>query len=262
MSDLLEDLEIPQIGWGTENVRLKSSPKRVRALAGGLVVVDSTSVKMMLEPRHLPVYYFPKQDVRMDLLRPAPASAMSARKGPVTLWTLTAGEKLVPNALFSYEDPPPGCPDLSGLIAMYWDRMDAVFEEEEEVFTHARDPHHRIEVLRSTRHVEVTAGKRTLAVSVRPVMLLESHLPPRFYLPKLDVRFSGLDPSPTVTACPYKGRATQNWSVKGGPKDVAWCYPYPTAECAAIANHVAFYQEKVEVRVDGRLSEPGMTPWS
>lgn len=105
-------------------------------------------------------------------------------------------------------------------------------------------------------------GERILAESDRPVMLLESDLPPRFYLPKLDVRFSELEPSPTATTDPYKGRATEYWSVEGGPNDIAWCYPFPTVECAAIANHIAFFQEAVEVYVDEELLNAGNTPWS
>ncbi|MEX2551944.1 MAG: DUF427 domain-containing protein, partial [Actinomycetota bacterium] len=178
-----------------------------------------------------------------------------------TLWTLQVGDRTVEDALFSFEEPPPACPDLSGLIGMYWSKMDAVFEEDEEAFAHARDPDHRIETLRSSRNVRVVSEGQVLAETNRPVMLLESNLPPRFYIPKLDCRLDVLIPSPTVSTCPYKGHATQYWSA-GEVADLAWCYPAPFLECASIANLIAFFQERVEVYVDGVLMQKAVTPWS
>lgn len=125
----LEDLEIPQIDWGNGGIRLEPCPKRVRVVAAGQMVVDSRRVTMMLEPKHLPVYYFPREHVRMELLIPAKSSIVSALKGPATYWTLRNGDRIVPDAFFSYDDAPSECPDLSGLIGMYWGKMDAVFEE-------------------------------------------------------------------------------------------------------------------------------------
>lgn len=141
----LEDLQIPFINYGSDEIRLDPCPKRVRAFVEGHAVIDSTRAQMMREPGHLPVYYFPKQDVRMDLLTPNRSPEKPGRKGGATLWSLRVGERTVEEALFSYEESPAGCPDLSGLIGMYWSRMDAVFEQDEEVFAHARDPYHRIE---------------------------------------------------------------------------------------------------------------------
>jgi uncharacterized protein (DUF427 family) len=258
---LLEDLRIPTINYGSVEIRLDPCPKRVRALVDGCAVIDSARVLIMREPQHLPVYYFPKQDVRMDLLTPGQSSEEPGAKGRATLWSLSVGDRIVEEALFSYEESPPGCPDLSGLIGMYWSRMDAIFEEDEEVFAHARDPDHRIETLRSSRNVQVVSEGRVLAETGRPVMLLESSLPPRFYIPKLDCRLDVLTPSPTVSTCPYKGHATQYWSA-GRVADVAWCYPAPFLECAPIGNHIAFFQERVEVYVDGVLMPKALTPWS
>jgi uncharacterized protein (DUF427 family) len=256
----LEELELPT-GPDDNRIRLERSPKRVRAFVQGLAVVDSTKVLLMLEPRHLPVYYFPKQDVRMDLLTPRSSARAPGPKGPATLWTLRVGDRVVEDALFSFEESSPECSDLSGLIAMYWAKMDTVFEEEEEVFGHARDPYHRIETLPTSRPIKVVSNGQTLAESVRAVMLLESHLPPRYYIPKLDCRLDILTPSPATSLCPYKGRATQYWSAGEGP-DVAWCYPAPTLECALIANHIAFFQERVEIYVDEELVPEAQTPWS
>ena len=259
---LVEELVIPQIRWGAEEVNFETTPKRVRAFAGGELVVDSSRTVMMLETGHLPVYYFPKQDVRMDLLTPAASSRPAGRKGPVTLWSVETATDVVGDALFSYEEAPAGCPDLSGLIGMYWSRMDIIFEEEEEVFGHARDPHHRIEVLRSSRHIRVASGDATLAESTRTLMLLETNLPTRFYIPKLDVNFKELRPTGSKSVCPYKGKATQYWATKGGDSDVAWCYPAAKLECSMISNHVAFYSEKLDVFVDGVRLENQDSPFA
>jgi uncharacterized protein (DUF427 family) len=261
MGFLLEDFEIPLIQYGGDALRLEPCPKRVRAFAAGEQVVDSRRVVMVLETGHLPVYYFPKEDVRMDLLTPAPSDRPPGRKGPGTLWSLKGEAGEVEGAFFSYEEAPEGCPDLGGLIGMYWARMDRIYEEDEEVFGHARDPRHRIEVLRTSRHIRVADGDVTLAESTRPLMLLETNLPPRYYIPKLDVSFKKLRLSQTTSMCPYKGFATQYWSTPDG-RDVAWCYPAASLECALISNHVAFFSERVDLYVDGVAQERERTPWS
>lgn len=261
MTLLLEELEIPMISYGEARIRLEPSPKRVRAYVEGLPVIDSRRALLMFERGHLPVYYFPKQDVRMDLLTPRLSDRDPGPKGPATLWTLESGERTVDDLLFSYEDAPSGCPELGGLISMYWSKMDSVFEEDEEVFGHARDPHHRIETLRTSRHIKVVGNGQTVAETTRAVMLLESHLPVRYYIPKVDCRLDLLAPSPTVSVCPYKGKASQYWSA-GDVADAAWCYPAPTLECAAITNHIAFFHERVQLFVDGaEIPRPEM-PWA
>lgn len=224
-------------------------------------MIDSKRAVLLYEKAHLPVYYFPKQDVRMDLLVPRQAEQPAGGKGQKTLWSLQLGQRSVQDALFSFEQTPDGGPELAGLIAMYWSKMDAVFEEEEEVWAHARDPHHRIETLRTCRHIKVVVNGQTVAETTHAVMLLETSLPERYYLPKLDCRLDLLTPRPTVSFCPYKGRAGQYWSV-GDMEDVAWCYPAPTLPCSPIANHIAFFQERVQVYVDGVELPRVKTEWS
>lgn len=253
---LLEKLRIPMIDYGNSQILLEPCPKRVRAYVGGVPVIDSIQALMMCEPQHLPVYLFPQRDTRMDLLSARESSDDTGLKGKATLWTLQVGERIVQDALVSYDRP-----ELSGLIGMYWSRMDSVFEEDEEVFVHARHPGQRIETLRTSRNVRVVSQGQILAETDRAVMLLETHLPPRFYIPKLDCRLEVMAPSPTQSACPYKGRATQYWSA-GDLADVAWCYPAPTLQCTPIANHIAFFQERVEIWVDGEVMAQPATEWS
>jgi uncharacterized protein (DUF427 family) len=261
----LEDLEIPAIDYGTEHIRLVPCPKRIRAFVGGVALVDTLRAQIMFEPGRLPVYYLPFQDVRTDLLAQSAQTTASERKGSATYWSVQVGGRTVPHAVWAYRQSYGQIPDLSGLMAVYWSAMDAWFEEEEEVWGHARDPHHRIEVLRSARHVRVALRDEILAETHRPVLLLESHLPARFYIPKLDVRAELLVPSATVSRCPYKGVASQWWSAAdehGVVTDVAWSYPAPTLECSGIANHICFFQERVDVFVDGELLPRPQTPWS
>lgn len=108
--------------------------------------------------------------------------------------------------------------------------------------------------------MQVELDGRLLARSTAPVLLFETGLPTRYYLPKADVRWEQLHPTATVTACPYKGTTSGYWSVTGlGElgRDLAWAYDFPTPEVLAIAGLVCFYNERVDLTVDGeRLQRP------
>jgi uncharacterized protein (DUF427 family) len=137
-------------------------------------------------------------------------------------------------------------------------------EEDEPVYTHPRDPYHRVDILASSRHVRVEVDGTTVADSARPVILFETGLPPRYYLPLSDIRTDLLTPSVTETHCPYKGTATY-WSVDtghGARPDLAWAYRAPLAESQKIAGLACFYDEKVDVYLDGELQERPRTPFA
>ena len=189
----------------------------------------------------------------------------SSLKGDATYWTVKVGEKLAEQAAWSYSHPLPAAASLKDYFAFDWDQMEAWFEEDEEVYVHARDPYKRVDALRSSRHVQVVVAGETVADSHRPLLLFETGLPTRYYIPKVDVRMDVLEPSQTVTRCPYKG-AAQYYSVKVGPKlvrDIAWYYPYPIPECPRIENLVCFYNERVDaLYLDGELQEKPKTKWS
>jgi uncharacterized protein (DUF427 family) len=142
--------------------------------------------------------------------------------------------------------------ELRDLIRLEGDAMDAWSEEDEEVFTHPRNPYTRIDILASSRHVRVEVDGLTIAESASPRLLFESGLPVRYYLPKTHVRIDLLVSSDTVTQCPYKGQA-ERWSVrtKDIRKDLAWSYPAPLPESQRIAGLITFYNEKVDLYVDG-----------
>jgi uncharacterized protein (DUF427 family) len=237
----------------------------VRAVFAGTVVADSTRVLLLRESRHVGVYYFPMDDVRMDLLVPSDSRSRCPYKGEASYWSIEVDGHRSEDAAWAYEDPIPERADIKGHVAFYWDRLDHWFEEDEEVFVHPRDPHHRVDACRSSRHVRVVVGGQIVAESRRPVLVFETGLPVRYYLPKLDVRLDLLTPTDTVTRCPYKGQA-RYWSVSAGGRaveDAAWSYTYPTPALSSVAAHICFFQERVdEVWVDGDQVERPQTPWA
>jgi uncharacterized protein (DUF427 family) len=242
-------------------IATEPSPKRVRAVFAGHTIADSTRVLMLREAKHTPVYYFPMDDVRMDLLVPSDHRTTCPYKGEASYWSIEVDGRRADDAVWGYEDPLPERADIKGHVAFYWDKLDNWFEEEDEVFVHPRDPYHRVDVLHSARHVRVVVGGETVAESTRPILLFETGLPVRYYLPKLDVRLDLLTPTDTVTHCPYKGQA-RYWSV-GAVKDAAWSYTHPTPDTLKIATAIAFFQERVdEIWVDGSQIERPNTPWS
>ena len=126
--------------------------------------------------------------------------------------------------------------------------FDTWLEEDEVIRGHPRDPYHRVDVRRSSRHVRIELDGRVLADTTRPTLVFETGLPTRYYLPREDVQVE-LKPSETTTICAYKGGASY-WSVPGGD-DLVWGYEQPLPDAAGLAGLVAFYDEKVQVTVDG-----------
>ncbi len=267
MSEALEDkiIEVPDAFHPVVDLKLEPSPRWVRAIFANVAIADSRRVMLMHEARHLPVYYFPIDDVRMDLLVPTEHRTHCSLKGEASYWSIKVGDRVAENAAWSYPDPVPGCPDIKGYIAFYWNAMDAWYEEDDEVFVHPRDPFHRVDVLHSSRHVRVIVAGETVAETRRPRLLFETGLPTRYYIPKQDVRMDLLIPSETKTSCPYKGTASY-WSVKLGDiivKDIGWSYPFPIPECPKIENLISFFNERADaIYVDGELIPVPRTPWS
>ena len=243
-------------------VRTEPSAKRVRAYLGGEVVADTIHPVLVWEVPYYPAYYFPVGDVRTDLLELDGAVAHSPSRGDGQTYTVTAGGKRAPAAALRYTDSP--IPELRDLIRLEWGAMDAWFEEDEEVFTHPRDPYTRIDILPSSRHVRIEIDGVTVAESSNPALLFETGLPVRYYLPKTHVRLDLLTHTDSETHCPYKGQA-EYWSVRTGDtvhEDIAWSYPTPLPESLGVAGHIAFYDEKVDVFVDGVRQERPHTKFS
>jgi len=246
-------------------VVIESSPRRVRVVFNGETVADACRMKMMHETRHLPVYYFPVDDVRMDLLERTDHTTHCPHKGDASYWSVRVGDRVAENAMWSYEDPIDSVPDLKGLVAFYWGKMDHWYEEDEEIFVHARDPYKRIDTTPSSRHVQVRLGGEIVADTRHAKFLFETGLPTRYYIPKEDVRTDLLTPSVLKTGCPYKGTA-HYYSVTVAGKffeNIVWTYPEPVPECPKIKNLLCFFNEKVDsITVDSQEVPKQKTPWS
>lgn len=243
-------------------VRVEQSHKRIRMYLGGEVIADTTGALLVWEMPYYPTYYIPQADVRMDLLVEEGDGKRSPSRGTPTTFTVEAGGATATAAAYSYPDSP--IEDLRGHIAFVWKAMDHWFEEDEEVYVHARDPYTRVDVLNSSRNIRVEIDGVTVADSNRPALLFETGLPVRYYLPRTDVRMDLLTPTDTSTECPYKGSAVY-WSIDTGTalhEDLAWSYPFPAAESAKIAGLISFYNEKADIYIDGVLEDRPKTMFS
>jgi len=202
---------------------LEASPRWIRGRLGGQTVVDSKRVRMLHESGRLPVWLFPEEDVRLDLI---PEAAVRRRHG---------------------------------LIEVNFEALDEWLEEDERQIGHPRDPYHRIDIRRTSRHVRVSIAGERVADTSRALVLFETGLPPRWYIPRDDLR-AELIPSEYRTVCAYKGRAS-HWSV-AGEEAVAWSYEDPFHEALPVRGLVAFYDERVDLELDGELRERPRTQWS
>ena len=243
-------------------MRIEESAKRVRGYLGGQVVADTVHPKLVWEVPYYPAYYFPAADVRTDLLVPTAHTTHSPSRGDAQHFTVKAGGKEAVDAAWQYLESP--VTELRDLIRFEWHAMDAWFEEDEEVYTHPRDPYTRVDILESSRQVRVEIDGTLLAESSHPHVLFETGLPPRWYLPKVDIRMDMLVATPSVSHCPYKGQA-EYWSARIGERvvdDVAWSYRTPLPESEKVAGMIAFYDERVDLVIDGERQERPRTKFS
>jgi uncharacterized protein (DUF427 family) len=244
---------------------IEPTARWIRGFFNGVAVVDTKHaivVKSRGPRRERIAYYFPVEDVRMDLLTPSGVETNDRHIGDASHYDLTVNAKAAEQAAFSFVGEPHATeegftdepPDLRGYVTFVWDKMDSWFEEAEEIFAHPRDPYKRIDCIKSTRHVKVTLGGEVVADTHNPILLFETGLRTRYYIPKIDVRMDLLRPSDSHTVCPYKGTASY-YSVEVNGKlyeDAAWYYPQALPESMPIAGgYVAFYDEKMDsVEVD------------
>jgi len=246
-------------------ITFEPSPRRVRVRFNGAVVADSTDAHLLFETRHLPVYYFPRRDVRLDLMTPTEHHTFCPYKGTAAYWLIGVGDRHAENAVWGYPEPFEEVAAIQDFVAFYWDRVDHWYEEDEEIFVHPRDPYKRVDVVRSSRPVRVVLGGETVAETRQARFLFETRLPTRYYIPHEDVRMDLLVPSDKVTRCPYKGQA-HYWSARIGDQvfpDIVWSYPEPILECPKIKGHLSFFNEQVDaILVDGVEVPRPLTPWS
>ena len=247
----------PKIGNVRPQARVEPSQRWVRVEFNEQVVADSKRPVLVWPEGHMVTYYFPWQDVDREALTPSRQGSDGKQ-----YYDLQVGEKTAAAAAWSY--PEEVQEELSNYVTFKWTKMDHWYEEEEEIFVHPRDPYHRVDAVPSSRHIRVEVDGVTVADTRRPVLLFETGLPVRYYIPQEDIRMDLLEPSRAVTRCPYKG-ASNYWSVTAGERtrrNIVWGYLDPVPEIPKIKGLLSFFNEKVDVYVDGELERRPETLWS
>jgi uncharacterized protein (DUF427 family) len=280
MSLRLRDALMRELG----TLRFEPTDKRIRGVLGDATVMDSTRARLVWEPKRVvPTYAFPVEDVDVEIVPATPPAAEEIDPDAVGVPAMgvplgelmvldpsipfavrtTSGEAVVLRARDGVAEAAGFLPDddgLAGYVIVDFDDFDAWYEEDEPNVGHPRDPFHRIDIVHSTRHVRIEREGELLAESSDPYLLFEPPLPVRYYLPPEDVRADLLTPSDTRTFCAYKGEA---WYLsRDQDADIAWFYPTPLREAGEVTDRVAFFNERLDVVVDGTRLERPRTPWS
>jgi uncharacterized protein (DUF427 family) len=237
-------------------VRAEPSAKRLRAFLDGQVVVDTIHPLLVWEIPYYPYYYVPRADLRAELVATGKVTRSPSRGDGHHYDVKLPDGTTAADAAVTYPESPLDA--VRDYVRLEWSAMSAWFEEDEEVFTHPRSPYTRVDILPTSRHVEVRLGDVVLADTTRAHALFETGLPTRWYVPRVDVRMDLLTDSDTITHCPYKGQAS-HYSARIGDEttaDVAWSYPTPLPESERIAGLLAFYDTRVTVLVDDEPVNP------
>lgn len=275
---MVRDILMSSLG----ELRYEPVPKRIRGLIAGQVVIDTDRALLVWEPKRVvPSYAVPVEELEHVTSPAAAGDAAIADQVPSGRSVPHIGDRPVydPSVPFAVhttegaeldlrldgiERRAAGFRPADGVLSQYvivaFDAFDEWFEEDERNLGHPRDPFHRIEIVHSSRSVRVERDGQLLAASSRPYLLLEAPLPVRYYLPPEDVSDELLRPSSTRTLCAYKGQASY-WSLRD-VDDVAWSYPAPLREAAEVTDRIAFFNEQVDLTVDGTRLERPVTPWS
>lgn len=272
---------LPQLRWHPE-------AKRIRAFVGGRPMIDSTRARIVWEPaRVVPSFAVPVGDIAGSLVEgstagggEAPAAGDSEERtvrmgdGPPmldprtgfgvhtiagTTYGIGTATSTLADAAFAPDDG-----DFDGYVIVDFAAFDEWREEDEALVGHPRDPFKTVDTRRSSRRVTVQIAGETVADSSRSIMLFETYLPTRYYLPRDDVRTELLTPTDSTSVCAYKGRA-RYWSVEVGDTridDVAWSYENPDNYAVPVKDLICFYNERVDISVDGVPQERPRSPWS
>ncbi|KAI0043809.1 DUF427-domain-containing protein [Auriscalpium vulgare] len=220
--------------------------KRIRVLFGGEYIVDTRNSKLVWEHAYFPHYYFHKSDVPEKYLQNATKSDKS------DTYDLVVANRKADAAVKLFTEG-----DLKDFVKISFDKADAWLEEDERIYYHPKDPYKRVDVLQSSRHVRVKIDGVEVANTTKPRLLFETGLRVRTYIPISDVHMELLTPAELTTGCPYKGVASYyDVNLPSGKKEgLVWWYRAPNLECAEIRGFLAFYDEKVDVFVDGKKVE-------
>ena len=221
------------------------------------MVLDTIRGLYLWEWPFYPQYHIPFEDIDPSTVLDEERTHQLSR-GKVTTLGLRVGDTVRSSVGRRYLELV--VPGLVGTVRFDWEALMAWYEEDEPVFVHPRNPYVRVDALRSSRHVRVERNGILLAESRSPVLVFETGLPTRYYFDRTAVNFDHLVPSPTVTACPYKGKTTGYWSLRAGENtitDLAWTYDFPTRQLLPVAGLVAFYDEQVDTFIAGVAAPAG-----
>ncbi|RFU27440.1 hypothetical protein B7463_g8898, partial [Scytalidium lignicola] len=229
-------------------VKLEITPRRVRGLLDGVWLFDTIEARHVWEHKYFPQFWVPLKSVTEGVL--TKGDAFDSDKSAF-IATAKGQEKFTSRVMIFEKGP------LAGLVRFEFKSLDAWFEEDQQIYDHPKNPYTRIDILPSSRKITVKVGGVQIAESSSSMFLFETGLRTRYYLPKTSVQWKYLTKSDTTSKCPYKGLAQYYNIVIDGKeyKDTIWWYEYPITESAAVAGHVSFYNEKVDIYVDGVLEE-------
>lgn len=258
-------------------LRFEPIAKRIRAKVDGVTVADSVRTVLVWEPRRVvPSYAMPVDDLAGDVVdltegeaatgvdagayaqRPVldPSVPFAVHTAPGRRVGVRAGDRTIDG--YRLDDPA-----LDGYVLLDFAGADEWYEEDERNHAHPRDPFHRIDVVPSSRRIRIEVDGTVLADTTRARLLSEAMLPTRYYLPVEDVQVE-LRPSDSVTHCAYKGRASYLSPVVGERvlDDLVWLYREPLHDAEPVRDLVCFFDERVDVFVDGQPRTRPITPWS
>ena len=225
--------------------------RRLRALVGDTLVLDTTGAHLLHETGIRPVPYVPFGDFDADLLQRTDTTTHCPFKGDASYWSLRVGDELRPDAVWAYMQPLEEAAWLRGFAALPFAAVDSWMVEDETIAGSLRDPYHRVDVHQSSRRVRVSVGDDVIADCARPVLVFETGAPVRAYVSRRDIVPGHMAPSRTRTTSPYMGEATY-WHVLAGGQtfdDGAWSYELPLAEAMKIAGHVCIEADGIDVQV-------------
>jgi uncharacterized protein (DUF427 family) len=242
-----------------KSVKVERGPKRVRAYLNGELVADTYAPLLVWEVPYYPAYYIPISDIAAKLI-PSGESEHKSGLGDAEILHVETTAGRAERAARRYGGSP--VDELREAVRLDWAAMSEWLEEDEPVYTHPRDPYKRVDILASSRRVRVEIDGVAVAESDQPRLLFETGLPTRYYLPLSSVRMDLLRHSDASSHCPYKGTAAY-WSVDTGTrvhKDVVWIYRAPLPESQKIAGFACFYNERVDIFLDGQKQARPKSP--
>lgn len=257
---------------------------------GGHTIADTTSALFVWEHSYYPYYYVPWSAI------PSPSSTstspingtVSASQSQYPQWeergTLTSSDDsrdvlgrlwrvhVSPNestAIDNVLETIGSTPQIGNMLRIPHNTPDHWLEEDTPIFVHPKDPFKRVDTVSSLRRIKVSLHGVTLAESAYAVHLFETGLPTRYYIPLSSIEQSVLRKSERRTQCPYKGEAEYYDVVlkdKDGKEELheglVWYYNRPNMECAQVVGLCCFYNEKVDVEIDGVREERPRTQFA